>query len=106
MTQQELAEIVEQRMDDPFILGRLVCNLRSNEPVEQRHRDNRKLEIFWRDTGEFWRCTVFLDEKTDLCLAQIDLHNDATVRVESYEPCSITVSPEDGILCLTRYKSR
>jgi hypothetical protein len=26
------------------------------------------------------------------------------VRVEAYEPCRVTVSPEDGILCLTRYK--
>ena len=104
MTQSELVEIVEQRMDDPFILGRMVCNLRSNGLVEQRHHDNQKLEVFWRDTGGFWRCTVFLDERTDLCLAQIDLHDDSTVRIEAFQPCSITVSPEDGILCLTRYR--
>lgn len=105
MTALELREIVEQRIDDPWTLGRLACNLRSNDLVEQRHHDDCRLSVLWRDTGRnFWRCTIFLGEETDLCLVQVDLHSDKTVRVEAFEPCSVTISPEDGILCLTRYR--
>lgn len=104
MTSTELKEIVEERMDDPFVLGRLACNLRRNEIVEQRHNDDRKFTVFWRDTGSFWRCTVFLGDETDLCLIQVDLYSDQTVRIEAFEPCGVTISPPDGILCLTRYK--
>ena len=106
MTALELKELVEQRMDDPWILGRLACNLRDNDVVEQRHHDNRRLSVFWRDTGAFWRCTIFLDETTELCLVQIDLHQDSTVRVEAFEPCSVTIEPNDGVLCLTRFRPR
>lgn len=105
MTAQELKEIVEQGMDEPGILGRLACNLRNDDLVEQRHHDERKLDIVWRDTGTYWRCTIFLDEVTDLCLVQVDLHRDSTVRVEAYEPCSVTISPEDDLLCLTRFRT-
>jgi hypothetical protein len=106
MTSQELAEIVEQRLDEPFTLGRLACNLKSNEGVQQKHHDGKALEVFWRNTGEFWRCTIFLDHETEDCLVQVDLHEDSTVRVESFEPCSVTISPSDGILCLTRYQPK
>ena len=102
----ELKEIVEQRMADPFVLGRLACNIHDNHLVEQRHHDKQKFSVFWRDTGEFWRCTIFFDHDAELCLAQIDLHKDATVRVEIWEPCSVTISPEDSLLCLTRYRTR
>ena len=88
MTAPELKEIVEQQMDHPWTLGRLACNLRSHELVEQRHHDERKLHVLWRNTGDFWRCTIFLDEVTELCLVQVDLHDDSTVRVEAFEPCS------------------
>ena len=104
MTAPELKEIVEQQMDHPWTLGRLACNLRSHELVEQRHHDERKLHVLWRNTGDFWRCTIFLDEVTELCLVQVDLHDDSTVRVEAFEPCSITVSPQDNLLCVTRYR--
>lgn len=104
MTAPELKEIVEQRLDAPGILGRLACNLRSNDLVEQRHHDERKLCVLWRNTGDFWRCTIFLDEVTELCLLQVDLHDDSTVRVEAFEPCSVTVSPQDNLLCVTRYR--
>jgi hypothetical protein len=106
MTTAELKEIVEQKMNDPWILGRLACNLRDNDLVEQRHHDKRNLIVYWRETIEFWRCTIFLDEEEDLCLAQIDLCNDSTIRVEVFEPCSVTISPQDGLLCLTRYRPR
>lgn len=106
MNTQELKEIVNQQMNDPFVLGRIVCNLRSNDLVEQQHHDKCDFEVFWRKSDMFWRCTIFLNKNTELCLAQIDLHDDMTVRVESYKPCSITISPEDGILCLTRFRLR
>jgi hypothetical protein len=103
MTSLELAEIVEQRMDDPAVVGRLACNLRRNEPMEQCHRDERKLSISWQDSGDFWRCTIIAEGAQRV--AQVDLHENATVRIDVFEPCRVTVSPEDGILCLTRYKS-
>ena len=106
MTKPELTEIVDQRMDDPFILGRLACNLRSNDVIVQRHNDARHLSVFWRNAGDYWRCTIFLDDVTELCLAQVDIHDYSTVRLESFEPCSITIEPNDGILCLTRYRPR
>ncbi len=90
-------------MTDPSVLGRLACNLRSNDLVEQRHHDNKQLSTDWRDCGDFWRCTVS-EAKAVRPMAQVDLHENATVRIEVYEPCRVTISPEDGILCLTRYK--
>ena len=103
MTSLELTEIVDQRMTDPSVLGRLACNLRSNDLVQQRHHDNKQLVASWQDCGDFWRCTVS-EEKASKLQAQVDIHENATVRVEVSEPCRVTVSPEEGILCLTRYK--
>jgi len=105
MTSLELTEIVDQRMGDPTVLGRLACNLRSSDLMEQRHNDNRKLSLVWHDKGDSWRCTIYSSEERERLIAQVDIHENATVRVESYEPCRITISPEDDILCLTRYKS-
>ena len=103
MTSLELTEIVDQRMTDPAVLGRLACNLRSNDQVEQRHHDNRRLSAAWQDCGDFWRCIVS-DEKGSHRVVQVDLHENSTVRIEAYEVCRVTISPEEGIFCLTRYK--
>jgi hypothetical protein len=104
MTRSELKQLVKQGINEPFTLGRLACVLRDNDLVEQQHHDARTLVVFWRDAVDFCRCTIFLDEDTELCLAQVDLHKDSTVRMEMYEPCSITVSPSDNLLCLTRIR--
>jgi hypothetical protein len=104
MTSLELTEIVDQRTTDPTVLGRLACNLRSNDLVVQRHHDNRQLSVAWQDSGDFWRCTILSDEKTARPLAQVDIHENSTVRVDVFEPCRVTISPEEGFLCLTRYK--
>jgi hypothetical protein len=103
MTSQELTEIVNQRMTDPSVLGRLACNLRSNDLVLQRHHDDRQLSIAWQDCADFWRCIVS-DEKAARRVAQVDVHENSTVRIDVFETCRVTISPEDGILCLTRYK--
>jgi hypothetical protein len=104
MTSLELTEIVNQRMTDPAVLGRLACNLRSSDLIEQRHHDSSQLSLVWQDEGDSWRCSIYSSEKKDRLTAQVDIHENATVRVESYEPCRITISPEDGILCLTRFR--
>ncbi|NYF78112.1 hypothetical protein [Granulicella arctica] len=104
MTSQELTEIVDQRTTDPTVLGRLACNLRSNDLVVQRHHDNRTLSVAWQDSGDFWRCIITSNEKTNHPLAQVDVHENSTVRVDVFEPCRVTISPEEGFLCLTRYK--
>jgi hypothetical protein len=104
MTAQELNEIVDQRLSDPSVLGRLVCNLRSSDEIHQRHNDPRKFAVRWQDCGDFWRCTVTDADAPALRLAQIDLHENATVRADVFEPCRVTISPEEGFLCLTRYR--
>jgi hypothetical protein len=103
MTVLELTEIVDQRMDDPRVLGRLACNLRSSENVVQRHQDGRSLQVVWKESGDFWRCVISADADSG-CLVQVDLHENATVRMEAYAPCRLTISPSEGILCLTRYR--
>jgi hypothetical protein len=35
----------------------------------------------------------------------VDIHRDGAVRVEAWEPCSITVDPKQDVLCLTRFSS-
>lgn len=102
MTLGELKEIVDQRSNQPSVLGRLACNLHSNE-CEQRHSDGRNLAVQWENFGGFWRCIVS-SPGAQGHLAKVDVHDNATVHVEACEPCSITVSPEDGVLCLTRYR--
>jgi hypothetical protein len=104
MTSLELSAIVDQRMTDPAVLGRLACNLHSNDVLEQRHNDNRHFTVAWQDSGDFWRCIISSDDTTSPPLAQVDIHENATVRIETYEPCRVTISPEEGFLCLTRYK--
>jgi hypothetical protein len=104
MTSLELSAIVDQRMTDPAVLGRLACNLHRDDLLEQRHNDNRHFTVVWQDSGDFWRCIISSDDKTSPPLAQVDLHENATVRIEISEPCRVTVSPEEGFLCLTRYK--
>jgi len=104
MTSLELTEIVDQRMTDPAVLGRLACNLRRDDLIAQRHHDDRRLSLVWQDSGDFWRCTIFSDETSTRPLVQVDLHENFTVRADIFEPCRVTISPEEGILCLTRYK--
>jgi hypothetical protein len=102
MTNAKLKALVKQEFDNPYVLGVLACNLYDNEPVQQ-HKDGRELQIFWRDTGDFWRFTIFSAPESELCMAQVDLHKDRTVRFEAYEACSLTVSYEDGIAFLRRF---
>lgn len=104
MTSEELSQIVEQRMADPRVLGRLACNLRSEDEVRQRHHDGSRLKLTWNETGGAWRCHISIDSPEEARLAQVDVHENATVKVETYGPCRVTVSPEEGILCLTRYR--
>jgi hypothetical protein len=103
MTSSELKEIVDQRMADPQVVGRVACNLKSHDSVEQRHHDDRLFSVLWQDDGDYWRCTL-ADSASGKSLAQVDVHENATVRVDIFEPGRVTVSPEEGILCVTRYK--
>ncbi len=101
MTPLELHEIVDQRMNDPRIFGCIVSNLRSSQAAEQRHHGDGKLKIEWRDCGDFWQCTI-ADDGQAKPLANVDLHENATVRIETFAPCRVTISHEEGFLCLTR----
>lgn len=105
MKKKDLQAVVEQHLNAPRVLGRLATMLRENNLVAQRHHDGRELSVFWGNRGDYWRCTVFLGKATDLALLQLDLHEDGTFHVEMWEPCSITVSPHENLLCLTRLRS-
>lgn len=105
MTAVELGEIVNQRKQDPNVIGRLACNLRSSHPLAQRHEDDRSLNVTWRESGDSWRCTISFEGEQGRSLAQLDIHENATIRVDVHAPCRVTVSPEEGILCVTRYRS-
>ena len=105
MAMSVLKQIIEQHADEPRLAGSLACHLRQNEPVEQHHRDGRELGVYWRERAGHWRCTVFAARCSDHCIAQVDLHDDKTVRVEVHEPASIAINPQLGVLVLVRFKS-
>lgn len=100
---EELHIIAEQNLDSPFILGRIVSRLRRNDASVQRNKDGRMFELFWRNAGAYWRCTIFLDKESEKALAQIDVHEDGTVRTELHEPGSITVDPAENLLVVVRF---
>lgn len=104
MTPLELNQIVEQRMDDPRVVGRIACNLRHSDSTVQRAHDGREFAVSWQDGGDYWRCLLSDRESGDR-LAQVDLHENQTVRIEVDAACRVTVSPEDGILSITRYRA-
>jgi hypothetical protein len=106
MTSFELLEIVNQRLDDPTVLGRLATNLYREDSVHQRHNDDRTLALSWQEHGDMWRCTLWFAHNPDARLAQIDIHENATTRIDVFEPCRVTISPHEGILCVTRYKAQ
>ena len=99
---QQLKEIANQKFEDPYLLGRIVSRLRENDTFVQKHRDRRKCDLFWRNAGAYWRCTIFVSPESEDVLAQVDLHVDGTTRVESYEPCSITIDLTENLLVLSR----
>jgi hypothetical protein len=104
MTEQELMDVVELRMADPVVLGRIACNLRSSASVQQRHHDGLSFDVEWEDDGDYWRCTV-TDRESSSRLVQVDLHENKTIRADVYTSCRVTVSPEEDLLCVTRYRT-
>jgi hypothetical protein len=104
MTNEELKDVADQRMTNPNVVGRVACALRDASRVEQRHHDGRNFRVLWEDDGDSWRCTV-TDEVSSAKLMQIDIHENGTVRADAFAPCRVTVSPEEGLLCVTRYKA-
>lgn len=104
MTSEELKGIVEQRMSDPTVAGRIACTLRGGEGMEQRNRDGREFQVLWENKGDFWRCLI-IDRSSASRLIQVDLHENQTTRSDVFEPCRITLSWEEDLLCVTRYQS-
>ncbi len=103
MTSAELKEIVEQRPNDPAVVGRIASNLQGDGAVEQQHHDGVTFAVEWQDLGGYRRCTIASHEGSRR-LARIDVHENGTVRVEADQPLAVTVSQEDDLLCLTRYR--
>lgn len=104
MTREELKGVVEQRMSDPNVSGRIACTLRSKESTEQQHHDGRQFDVVWDNGGDYWRCTI-LDQNSGARVAQIDIHEDKTSRADVFEPCRVTISWEEDLLCVTRYRA-
>ena len=100
---QQLKDIAAQGFkSDPYLLGCIVSRLRENDAFAQKHRDKRTFDLFWRNAGAYWRCTIFLTPESDDTLAQVDLNVDRTIRVETHEPCSIMINPSENLLVLSR----
>ena len=85
---EELQSLVEQNLESPFILGRIISRLRKDDAFVQKSKDGRSFDLFWRNVGPYWRCTIFLDEESEDALAQIDIHDDGTVRTELHDPAA------------------
>jgi hypothetical protein len=102
--EEELKSIAEQNLDSPYILGRIVSRLRKNDASAQKNKDGCSFEVFWRSAGPYWRCTIFVDQESEDALAQIDVHEDGTVRTELHEPGSVTVDPTENLLVVVRFQ--
>lgn len=105
MTEEELSQVVDQPAVDPRVLGRLACNLRQEGSARQHNYDGNTLTLTWKEMVDVSRCCISLAGEKRTLLAQVDVHENATVMVEVYAPCRVTVSPEEGFLCLTRFRS-
>ena len=105
MTHSELQEVVNQRVADPSVLGCLTCNLFSSKSLQQRNVDQRMFSMEWQSLGDIWRCTV-TSSPDEMRLAQIEIQDDTTTRIELFEPCQVTISREENILCIIRYSSK
>jgi hypothetical protein len=71
--------------------------------VEQRHHDDRGFDVAWEDDGDYWRCTI-TEQGSKARLVQVDIHENQTVRTDAFAPCRVTISPEEDLLCVTRYR--
>ncbi len=99
MTQLDLNEIVDLAMKDPRISGCIVSNLHGDQSAE-RHRGQETLSLSWYDRGDCRRCTIVAEERSAKMVAQVDLGENATLRVDAFRPCRITVAHEEGFLSL------
>ncbi|MBZ5698125.1 MAG: hypothetical protein LAN18_06210 [Acidobacteriia bacterium] len=103
MNKAGLKAIVRDGLDDPNVLGRIACKLRDDDSLVQAHNDGRDFRVGWGQHLGYLRCTIFVGA-TDDALAQIDIHDDGDVRVEAWEPLSVTISPSEDLICLTRFR--
>ena len=101
MTQSELNQAVDRMMNDPKIKACMACNLASDDIVERHRPDSNVLSAEWRQHGDFWRCKVAILPNSGTDAAQVDLHCNGTIRTVIFIPCQLTVSQEEGFLCLS-----
>lgn len=104
MADSILEQIINQHKNEPGLIGSLACHLRQNEPVAQQHQDEREFEVYWQQKMGHWRCIIFIAKESEDCIAQIDLHDDQTVRVQAHEPISVTIDPKLNLLVLVRFR--
>ena len=96
--------VIDQHLADQSLIGSLACHLGRSEPVVQQHKDGREFEVFWSQKAGYKRCTIFVAKGSEDCIAQIDIHDDKTVRVEAHEPVSVTIDPKLDVLVLVRFR--
>lgn len=104
MAKSVLEQIIDQHRAEPGLVGSIACHLRRSEPVAQQHQDGREFDVLWSQKPGYARCTVFVAKGSENCIAQIDVHDDGTVRVEAHEPVSVTVDPGVNVLVLVRFR--
>jgi hypothetical protein len=101
LTKVELNQVVDQMMSNPKIEACIACELQCDEATERHRLDSRVLKADWREHADFWRCTITTQPTSGAAAAQIDLHDNGTVRTTVFLPCKLTISREEGFLCLS-----
>jgi hypothetical protein len=99
-----LEEIMREQLDYAHVLGRIACRLADDSSLVQAHHDGCDFRICWSQRFGHLRCIIFVGHTED-ALAQIHIHDDGDVRVETWEPLSVTISVSEHVLCLTRFRS-
>jgi len=103
VSKARLDEIMREQLHYPHVLGRIASKLYDDHTLVQAHHDGRDFRMFWSQRLGSWRCTIFVGD-TDNALVQIEIHDDGDVRVEAWEPLSVTISLTENVLCLTRFR--
>lgn len=99
-SRSQLQEVADQHIDDFSVAGRIAMPLHGREPIVQRHRDPRALEVLRRDRLGGQRIFV-CEEGSEKRLFQIDIDADGTAQIHLHEPASVLIDREENLVVIT-----
>ena len=103
MKRVELSQVVDRLMNDARVEACIACELYSGPGVERHCLEGRIVDAEWHEHVGFWRCTFTIQSTSRTVAAQVDLHDNGTVHTMVFLPCQVTVSPSEGLMCLSLY---